>query len=550
MRSRLLLASLLYAAGPFLGPRPCGAQAPAAGAEAPNPDFDAEIARLRADSPEFAAECEKLNADLKPLAPYGTYDSALLDVSAAALADYNRRYHALQDHAQVVEKKLGLTDPSYGCSADSHHALDKDYLAGFDYACRAVTLVISDRINRLSNHDVPQHFRKDAAQLQELEARTTRLEGDVKTAGPGLSPAAKEPLQLRLAKLNEDGTALWDSVHADAMNIDESPDGTGKEQLQANPLQTRLSALAKRLQALDSALNGDHGQGAGLQRQGAISDAMRRRLDPFAHLDAADAPVGGAAAVLPGRANDVTGTNLASPVAPRKTLIDLGRTVPPPSSVTQTGPKPPVNAGTRPGEDAAPNETAQVDALRAKGLTRTIGDPAARAAFAFHQTGDTCGIGAQVQALAVAGEVPADPAQLRAKEDQLYARAVALGYYAGSAADPNRRSNGDTPFQYMGDLLDRPVAKYYGAGPQTLLNAAKSGGVVLVNVDSGIFYHDNSLRGQGHSVAITGVELGPAGNALGYYVNDTGTGEGARFINASQFLAAWKERGGTLVVPQ
>lgn len=552
---RRLSTICVLISAPVFGPARSSAQAAAAAPkaqEAPNPDFIRAIARLRTDSPDFADACEKLDAELAALAPYGTDDSGLPDVSAASLADDNRRLHALLDQAQVIEKKLGLVDPSYGCRADSNHALDKDYLAGFDYACRAVTLVMSDRINRLSTHDVPQHFRKDAVRLRELESRTTQLESDIRAAGGGGGAAGQQALQQKLAQLNNDGTALWDSVHADAMNIDESPDGTGREQASANPLQTGLSSLARRLQALDRALNGDHGQSQALDRQSALSDAMRRRMDPFAHGAALDVPSGvsaGGVVPVPGQARFATGANALVSEPARKNLLDLNGAVPLPASIAQVGVKP-VNAGARPGDDAVPQETARVDALRAKGLTRTIGDPQARAAFAFHQTGDTCGIGAQVEALAAAGDVPADPARLRAKEDQLYARAVALGYFAGSAADPNRRADGGTPFQYLGDLLDEPVAKYYGASPQALLATAKTGRVVLVNVDAGRFYNDNSLRGQGHSVAVTGVELDRAGNALGYYVNDTGTGEGARFVDASQFLAAWKQFGSTLVVPQ
>jgi len=42
-----------------------------------------------------------------------------------------------------------------------------------------------------------------------------------------------------------------------------------------------------------------------------------------------------------------------------------------------------------------------------------------------------------------------------------------------------------------------------------------------------------------HAVYVTGNEVDKTGKVLGYFINDTGTGEAARFIPRKDFLKAW-----------
>ncbi len=147
------------------------------------------------------------------------------------------------------------------------------------------------------------------------------------------------------------------------------------------------------------------------------------------------------------------------------------------------------------------------------------------------------------------GEVPPDPAKLKAKEDELYNRAVNLGYFSGSAEDPERRNHGGNDWSHLGDLLDRPINRFYRQGGDDLTKAVSSGHMVLVNVDSGVLWNSTKDLGAGHSIVVTGVELDrTTRQPIGYYINDTGKGEGGRFVAAKQFLDAWKEK--TMVVPQ
>jgi hypothetical protein len=203
------------------------------------------------------------------------------------------------------------------------------------------------------------------------------------------------------------------------------------------------------------------------------------------------------------------------------------------------------------GSDAKPLETAAVNKLRAEGGTRTIGNPSLRARYAYLQTGGgTCGLGAQVEVLADAEEVPADPEKLAAKEKELYVRARSAGYLVGSAADPEFLKHTGTSAERLGDLLDRPVSKKFWAADDDLFKAVSTGRMIIILADSEGFWNAPQFRGGRHIVVITGAEVERStGKLLGYYVNDTGTNEGGRFVDASQFLGAWRKAGAALVEP-
>ena len=52
-------------------------------------------------------------------------------------------------------------------------------------------------------------------------------------------------------------------------------------------------------------------------------------------------------------------------------------------------------------------------------------------------------------------------------------------------------------------------------------------------------------------MVVTGAEVKKAdGTVLGFYINDTGTNEGGRFIPRRQFLKAWGGNGRVLLEPQ
>ncbi|MFI5349257.1 MAG: hypothetical protein ACHQ2Z_06920 [Elusimicrobiota bacterium] len=548
-RRALLTSSLLFASvllAPF-----SSAQQLITNGDASSDEVDADFARLigriRIKSPALADDYKKLRTDLILAAPGA---GKMGGVSASELGEFNRRLHALTDRADqaAAELKLGKDEVS-----DLQSAHNQAWLG-------IVTLFFNN---------VPAHLKEIGGYLSGLETRAALLKREA-TAGGALTEAAKKPLRERLAALNREGTKVWDILHADALNIDEMGDPTGTYQDftrgsvtkrvrvvnvldQANPLQDRFAALARKLQVLDAILNGDRPRNdpeAARKESEALSARMNPLLyDPFP----AKPPASGSA---PPNAAAAPAAKLA-PGAPalatqRKTLLDLSRV--PALTAGQTAAsgtsRAPIFTGAG-GEDAAPAETDAVNKLRAAGGTTTIGNPGARARYAYHQTGGgTCGIGAQVEVLADAGEVPADPEKLAAKERELYVRARSAGYLVGSAADPAFLDHTGTSSERIGDLLDRPVFKKAAASDDELFKAVSRGRMVIIIADSEGLWNDPQYRGGRHIVAITGAEVNKStGKPLGYYINDTGTNEGGRFINADQFLGAWRKVGAILVEP-
>jgi hypothetical protein len=375
----------------------------------------------------------------------------------------------------------------------------------------------------------------------------------------------------RLSALNAQGTRAWNRLHATALNIDDSGlrftekgvgkgsdeyvlTAAGKLDQKTNPLQTRVADLSRKLQEIDRRLRGAAAEAAAAAAP-AQSEALRARMNglmvnPFsrkadgARLGGTGVKSGGGAAGAPPAPGG------AAEAAKAKSLLDLRHVRAPAVEAAEgpAGPRPPVFAG-RKGEDSWPEATKAVNALRAEGKTRTIGDPEKRAKYVYRQEGETCALAAQVQVLADAGAVAAEPEKLKAKEDELYRQAVALGYFQGSAADVQRRLHGGTAGEYIGDMLDMPVRKRFAASEGDLFKAVSTGRIAIVSFKSAALWNNRRYNG-GHVVAVTGVEVNRKdGKPLGYYINDTATEEGGRFVTVRQFMGAWKVWGSVLIEP-
>jgi hypothetical protein len=520
-------------------------ETPACGSAASKCDtnFVAADTKLRVTDPDLADDYQKLYSELIALSPDAvTLEKDLPDVSAEALAEFNRRRHALRDKG-IKAGGMAILDPNgeliFGTPL---HTVD--YYVGFS-------------IYVLALKNVPAQYKKIASDLSALEDQARQLQSDLKGAGGGLSGQGKKPFEDRLMKLNADGTKAWDLLHADALNESDSDVAlNGKKQPLMNPLQTQVAALSACLQSIDKMLNGDR-SGTGQQTAPKISEALQSRMNLYLQNVQPFGPDKTAVANPPGSAPSSSASEGAAKgvlnaayglTAMKKTLLDLSSVPPlsPDQRPGQTGPRPAVFTGAA-GEDATPAATKKVNAMRKAGQTTTIGDVDRRAGYAFHQTGNTCGIGVQVEVLADLGEVQADPKKLQAKADELYARAVALGYFGGSPADPDRREHGGTSWEHAGDLLDRPISLRYHVSEADLFKTVATGKMVIVSADSGRLWHDPNYNGQKHFIVITGVEVDRLTHKpLGYYINDTGTGEGGRFVDAVQFLQAW---GGGVLEP-
>ncbi|MFH1726744.1 MAG: hypothetical protein ABII00_19215 [Elusimicrobiota bacterium] len=78
--------------------------------------------------------------------------------------------------------------------------------------------------------------------------------------------------------------------------------------------------------------------------------------------------------------------------------------------------------------------------------------------------------------------------------------------------------------------------------------AVSSGKMVLVAIETGRFWNDVDSKKGSHVIVITGTEINRwTGQALSYYVNDSGTDEAARLVPRAQFLKAWQARGSRMV---
>lgn len=533
---------------PTAATAPAADRAPATVREPTGEDFDQAVARLERLDAEMAAEYKDLKKEVFRLIPNVVKDEADLPlVSGDKIAEFDRRLHLVHDRAGLIDDKK----------------VTKEDIQAADLAYSFIWL----RVSLLCVKSAPVDFKELSGALTVLESGADMLDKDVARLKPGATAADKGPYSQRLNALNAYGTQVWNRLQANALNVADmgnpvfekpgrkggapqyEPNIIGQLGLDINPLQKRVAMLSRRLQGINERLWGAAPVLGDPHRQ---SEALRARMnkmlyDPFARKPEAGASSGGTAAAF-------VEPLVITAVAPKmhaKTLLDMAR-VPAPGVAEvpdSPGPKPPVYAG-RPGHDAEPKQTAAINAMRKQGLTRTIGDPGRRAAYAYLQDGGTCGIGAQIQVLADAGLVKADPVSLRAKEDELYARATRLGYLGGSTGDPKRRDNGGTPNQHVGDLLDMPVRKRFAAKDEELFEAVKGGHMIIVGADAERLWNSRKYRGVGHFLAVTGAEVDrKTGKPLGYYVNDTGSNEGGRFITLKQFNAAWHRHSRMFVEP-
>ncbi|HVA67016.1 MAG TPA: hypothetical protein VNK24_08855 [Elusimicrobiota bacterium] len=174
------------------------------------------------------------------------------------------------------------------------------------------------------------------------------------------------------------------------------------------------------------------------------------------------------------------------------------------------------------------------------GMSRTIGDPGAALQYAIHQKSGTCGVESQYEALRAHG-IKADPAAL-AKQ------AYASGWYGEN--DPERGVSATftgTLLPYSNKLLAAHgmtrTTIIYNATTRDLQDSLAKGGGAIVALSSNRLW-DDKPGPVDHAVYVSGAELGSDGKVWGYYVNDTGTGEGMRFVPAQEFEEAWENHKG------
>jgi len=173
------------------------------------------------------------------------------------------------------------------------------------------------------------------------------------------------------------------------------------------------------------------------------------------------------------------------------------------------------------------------------GMSRTIGDPGAALQYAIHQKSGTCGVESQYEALRAHG-MKADPAAL-AKQAYANGWYGENDLYAGVSAPFEGTLMPDSDKLLKAHGL--PSLIIYNATTRDLQDSLAKGGGAIVALSSNRFW-DNKPGPVDHAVYVSGAELGSDGKVWGYYVNDTGTGEGMRFVPAQEFEEAWENHKG------
>jgi len=177
---------------------------------------------------------------------------------------------------------------------------------------------------------------------------------------------------------------------------------------------------------------------------------------------------------------------------------------------------------------------AQVEFWHAMGMTQTVGDPYGKASLVFQQLGPACAVAAETEALRARGQ--------NVKPEELAREGVDKGYFVDVPGVDGAREGG-TPWGRLDALLtDHGVksASVVNADARQLDEAVRASGDAIVYVTVKGFWEDPKQPDRvSHAVYVTGMEVDHNGSVRGYYVNDTGTNEAARFIPASLFKKVW-----------
>lgn len=182
--------------------------------------------------------------------------------------------------------------------------------------------------------------------------------------------------------------------------------------------------------------------------------------------------------------------------------------------------------------------------------TMVIGDVAGTAEF-NHQQGDnaagflgTCGIVACEGVLRQFG--------VDATETTLVSHAIENDQ-CSVTSDPEK-SGGTTPETRVEILDDYGIAAHTESG-QTLGDLAadvERGTGVIISANAGQLWNDPNAYEAGqsnHAVVVSGVARDPqTGEIDGFFINDSGTGEAGRFVDAATMQAAYVGTGGRAVV--
>jgi hypothetical protein len=121
--------------------------------------------------------------------------------------------------------------------------------------------------------------------------------------------------------------------------------------------------------------------------------------------------------------------------------------------------------------------------------------------------------------------------------------------------DSTPGNNGGTTSQERTQILNEaniPAHTESGQNLDGLNKHLKDGKSVIASVNAGELWDDPNYYGNGernHAVLVSGSAEAPdTGNLMGFFINDSGTGESGKFISKDKMSAAWEQAGGFLNV--
>ena len=207
------------------------------------------------------------------------------------------------------------------------------------------------------------------------------------------------------------------------------------------------------------------------------------------------------------------------------------------------------------------SEEAQVAIWHALGLTQTVGNPEQKVPLVFQQSNGTCGIAALTQYMQAHGQ------KVTVQELSKISRDRGISDFTGNNPSDwgGTNSGGEglaaQPYGYHPDdsfwitfppgkkinkndpNYDAYLKRYQSQDQKRLEDAIRSRKGAIVSVASNVLWGPPAspwTAQADHYIYVTGEERNASNHKIvGYYINDSGVGEGGRFVDAKTFLRAW-----------
>jgi hypothetical protein len=120
---------------------------------------------------------------------------------------------------------------------------------------------------------------------------------------------------------------------------------------------------------------------------------------------------------------------------------------------------------------------------------------------------------------------------------------------------PDPAMCGGTTAEWQAEILTRlgiPASQFQGGTLEDLAANIDQGRGIIVEINAGVVWNDPNYDSGGyanHAITVTGVARDPmSGEIQGFYINDSGSGRAAQFVDASTMREAWQDAGGAGVV--